>query len=188
LKRFCGQKTSFDFKAEISDSQAIDKITSMMAAFINVNSDRIDNDSIAYLKMNAALTKIFTEPIITALKLEGSPRIQRTCEKNVTNQENCTRGSDWSVRANEIMAGSGVKLIATDNWLGSVPVELPSIENKCSGLRLSECVLNVTSMSALVYSDDESGPSGAIEIRTKLMSRQALLLAFTGIKFEFNVS
>jgi hypothetical protein len=37
-----------------------------------------------------------------------------------------------------------------------------------------------------VYSTDEFGPNAALEVRIKLMSRQAVLLAATGTKFDFN--
>lgn len=58
----------------------------------------------------------------------------------------------------------------------------PAIHNKCS----SNCTLNITTVSQLVYSDSESGPNAALEIKIKLMSRQAILLSATGKTFDFN--
>lgn len=67
------------------------------------------------------------------------------------------------------------------------PIEFPAIHNNCSD-DPSSCILNVTTVSQFVYStDDNMGPRGALEIRAKLMSRQAVLLAATGTKYNFNV-
>ena len=49
----------------------------------------------------------------------------------------------------------------------------------------------MTTVSQFVYSandEDEIEPRGALEIRSKLMSRQAVLIAATGTKFDHNVN
>jgi len=182
--QFPGLVHTNDFKAEISNSAAVDKVTSLMAAFITTSVVKT-SDQAAFLRSNAALTRAFTAPIIAALELEGSTRIRPICEKNTTSGGECTRGSEWSSTA---MGGAGVEMSVADDWLDTAAVEFASIHNNCSGSVAAGCVLNVTTMSALVYGEGEAGPSGATEIRTKLMSRQALLLAFTGVKYDFNVS
>lgn len=62
----------------------------------------------------------------------------------------------------------------------------PAIHNTCKN-ESTDCIVNITTVSQLVYSmDSESAPNGALEIKMKLMSRQAILLAATGKTFDFN--
>ena len=76
-----------------------------------------------------------------------------------------------------------------------IPDPLPQIHNKCGqNVTNVDCVLNVSTVSELVYTDssqndDESfDPVAATEIKTKLMSRQSIILAATGQKLDFKVT
>ncbi len=69
------------------------------------------------------------------------------------------------------------------------PDPLPEIFNTCN--KPYECTLNISTVSELIYAsnyndDDASKPQAAIEIRSKLKSRQAVLLAATGVMEDFN--
>ena len=133
------------------------------------------------------------EPLLDAFMLEGSYNYNPPCcqTKKGVQKEDCTYGSLWSGRSQQVM-GSNVMISATDRFYPAASIfpedPLPSIHNKCSGGET--CVLNVTTVSELIYSTDSSDdlafyPQGAIEIRTKLMSRQSLMLAATGVKHDF---
>lgn len=92
------------------------------------------------------------------------------------------------------MGTRNVTMTVTDQFFPAaqvIPDPLPIISNKCT--KPYDCVLNATTVTELIYaskqiSDIASDPQGAIEMRTKLSSRQNVLLAATGVKQDFNKS
>ena len=65
-----------------------------------------------------------------------------------------------------------------------IPDPLPQIHNKCvQNAADVDCVLNVSTVS-----EESFDPVAATEIKTKLMSRQSIILAATGQKLGFKVT
>lgn len=68
---------------------------------------------------------------------------------------------------------------------------IPAIHSNCINQTASECSLKITTVSQLVYSefdmlDVSLYSTAASEIRTKMISRQSVLLAKTGKVVSFN--
>lgn len=90
------------------------------------------------------------------------------------------------------MGTRNVTMRVTDQFFPAaqlIPDPLPNISNKCT--KPYDCTLNATTVTELIYAskqvaDIASDPQGAIEMRTKLSSRQKVLLAATGVKEDFN--
>ena len=182
-----------DFQPEIDNANARSQLTLLIAAFLRVTLKNESQSDQALLQMYLNSTQVLMQPLLDAFIVEGSYNYNPPCclTRKGVQKEDCTYGSLWSGHSQQVM-GSNVTIIATDRFYPAAKVfpedPLPSIHNKCSGDE--KCVLNVTTVSELIYSTDQSKdlafyPQGAVEIRTKLMSRQSILLAATGVKHDF---
>ena len=73
-----------------------------------------------------------------------------------------------------------------------VPEHFPSLTSNCSNPQL-DCWVNIMTYTENIYSitdklDNGFLPVAAEEARTKMMSRQAVLQAYTGKKYDFNTT
>jgi hypothetical protein len=134
------------------------------------------------------------KPMVEAMKLENSYYIRDACySQTLINQvrPDCSKGSPWiEANAQRIMGGqlpSGVKLSTEDNfhrvWTTN-PVHLPQFNNTCNGE--SSCTLNSVTVTEIINTsldvmDTGMFPIAALEMRCKLMSRQATQKA-AGVK------
>ena len=132
-------------------------------------------------------TTTLVSPIIQALELEGFHHFSPPCSK--TNKDvNCTIGSPWTEEfSQKILGDAQNSLDVADTFFP--PEHLPQVHNSCSNP--SSCILNVTTASEIIYSledglDNGLEPVAGEEIRTKMVSRQSLLFAATGKKYDFN--
>jgi len=132
--------------------------------------------------------------MVEAMKLENSYYIRDACySQTLINQvrPDCSKGSPWvEANAQRIMGGdlpSGVKLSTEDNfhrvWTVN-PVHLPQFNNTCDGS--SSCTLHSVTVTELINTsldvmDTGMFPIAALEMRCKLMSRQATQKA-AGVK------
>eukprot|EP00049_Salpingoeca_infusionum_P019450 m.361921 g.361921 ORF g.361921 m.361921 type:complete len:797 (+) comp19985_c0_seq1:76-2466(+) len=110
--------------------------------------------------------------------------------ESVSNPPGCMCGNAWSEQVSmPHMAGptfnlSQSQIISTDgihNVSDTHPIHLPHVWSKCNGDN-STCVVNVTTVTESTYNPLDAADSGffpesALELRTKLMSRQSMLLA-----------
>ncbi|CDW91318.1 UNKNOWN [Stylonychia lemnae] len=169
-----------DLQAEISEEEAHYQVASAITGFIG---KLIGNSRAA----RVAATSVFDiKPLVEAMKLENSYYIRDACySQTLINQErpDCSKGSPWvQANAQRIMGGdlpSGVKLSGDDNfhrvWTVN-PVHLPQFNNTCDGH--SSCILNSVTVTELINTeldvmDTGMFPIAALEMRCKLMSRQA---------------
>ena len=173
---------SNDLKAEISLEEAHQRISQVIAAFIDAKND--------LLAQKLSESQEFFKPLINSLKMEGSYRLKPPCNDDSTINRNvkfCGHGSEWVNQAHKYMAGfedynlSSVNLITDDNfhkvWT-VIPDPLPSCLNNCTlGV---VCNLLCTSVTQLGYNNFDNLDTGfypisADEMKTKMNSREAIL-------------
>ena len=185
-----------DINPEISNSQARDQITSIISAFMKISLGIETDDDKRTISGFTDSTAELLNPLINAFLMDGHYALNAPCYLD-KNHPNCTVGCQWSAHSQAVMgSNSNATVIGSDTFFKAsqvFPDPLPAIHNKCAQ-STGDCVLNVTTISELVYGDtdtqaDESfDPVTASEIKTKLMSRQSILLAATGKKVDFKVS
>jgi len=173
-----------DIQPEISTADAHSQAASIIAAFMDVAMDvptKADTTLLGeYLK---STVEIF-DPIIEALELEAF--FIPPCY-DVNKGENCSVSCPWTSVSQQIMASSNVTLVSKDDFehVWVLPPHLPTIYNKCS--EPFACTINSTTVSETIYTITDSfdvalQPTSATEIKTKLKSRQSLLIAASGGK------
>lgn len=185
-----------DLKPEISEEEAHQKITSIIAAFIDENSNT--------LQQTIMDTAQFLQPFIDSLILEGSYHLNSPCYDKVLvnrNVKDCSHGSPWLSYAQNVMSGfsdyniKNVNLITDDNfhrvWEIN-PVHLPTCNTTCSNNSGTPCDLYCITVTELNYeiSDDlDTGfyPTTAYEIKSKINSRQRIL-EHTNLKLDFHIT
>lgn len=170
-----------DFKSEISDTDARDQVTSIISSLMN-------NVFMKNLKDYENSSKELLQPLVNAFLLEGSYNYKSPCY--LTKQTDCLYGSKWSETSQKIMGTAN--MTSKDQFFSAssvFPDPLPSIENNCQ--TPNECQLKLNTVTELKYTSNQnndvgSDPQGAIEMKSKLMSRQAVVKAATGVKIDFN--
>ena len=139
------------------------------------------------LNSTLEVTKGLSDPLIEGFKQEGSYHFNTPCYQLENPEDSdCTQGSFWSEFSQRMMGTLNVSMQVTDSFHPVYqvnPVHLPAIHNKCS--TSNSCTLNVTTVSEPIYSTLDSqdislNACGASEIKTKMMSRQSIILAATG--------
>lgn len=135
------------------------------------------------------LLRLFSN-LTQLLFFKGSYNFKLPCY--LTSDSDCTYGCPWTSHSMQTIATPNVSIQSFDEFFPAAqvfPDPLPSIKNKC--ISSQTCTLNISTVSELIYSskqtdDDPFQPQGAKEIRSKLKSRQAVLLAATGVKHDFS--
>ena len=135
------------------------------------------------------VTMRIVNPIIDAFNMEGYYHFKPPCSLDSRlSPPNCTQGSNWTPIAQSIMGlGYATHLVSSDTFQSSD--HFASLNNNCS--TGTPCVLNISTITGNIYSnldnfDTGLQPVAAIEARTKMISRQAILEAFYLKPFDFN--
>ena len=185
-----------DIQPEISDSQAIDQTTSVLTSFMKISLNIETESDKNLIALNTVNTLNLVNPLIQAFLMDGDYHINSPCYLDKDNK-NCTYGCPWSSTSQQVMGlNSNASIIDVDRFFKATqvfPDPLPEIHNKCKQ-NDQDCVLNITTISELVYVDNNKGddesfdPVAATDIKTKLMSRQSVILAATGKKLDFKTT
>lgn len=182
-----------DLKPEISNDAAHEIVAGYISDFIRVRM----GDKTGMMPLVDALhyTGTFFAPIIAAFEMEGYYRFKPPCNSNPPSLA-CTKGSPWSERAQEIMGGLTVARLNDSDAFHPVwqinPVHLPHVNSNCTA-PTSTCTLLINTVTQNVYEigiDLDTGfiQSSAHEMRVKLKSRQAVMLAAGHKNVSFNES
>ena len=103
-----------DLNAEISDSDALDNVTTITIAFMKSSLCEYFGDCInqrSYLSQRAAKNVDLISPILTSFKIEGFLYMYPPCnEFPHLSPPNCLLGSPWSEHAQNIMGTLNEKL------------------------------------------------------------------------------
>ena len=169
-----------DLKPEIEESVAHEKIGKSMVNFIanvlgNKQSEDLTEESAELL-----------QPLIDAMFMEGSESLKPPCytsELVSPEDPTCMARSGWVPEAQRIMGGDlseNISVHTTDNFhrvYSVTPVHLPTIKNTCDGTE--KCTLDTITVSMNFYNpldtfDTGLQPIGSVEMKAKLMSRQAM--------------
>ncbi len=180
-----------DIQAEISDSDARDKITSLLVSFMKISMNQADSTDKALIQAQLTYTSSILGPLVDALTLEGYYYFLPPCYKTSDNKS-CTMGTKWSQTSQQIMGSLNYTIQSTDLFFPAdqiIPDPLPRILNNCYKPPVANCILDTETVSEAVYDngntyDVSSGPIAATEIKSKLSSRQSILFAATGIFFK----
>jgi hypothetical protein len=180
-----------DIKAEVSNEQARDSITDVTVAFMHwVHGGCVESKQV--LDKYRSFTQDILQPLVDALNQEGFYHFTPPCSQNSKlKPPQCLLSSPWTTNVSQLTMSSleQANLLVVDSMRSVVGVHFPSINNQCGPG--APCVLNVSTITQNVYSlidrfDVGLKPIAASELRTKMMSRQSLMEAFTGKKFNFN--
>lgn len=180
-----------DLRPEMSDTDAHEVIATFISAFISVHM----GDKIGMMPLVDAshATSVFFTPIIAAYEMEGSYALKPPCNSKPPGPA-CAIGSHWSEHAQQIMGG------LTTAWLNDTdsfhpvwqinPVHLPHVRTNCSS-PTSSCHIKTVTVTQNVYDpidklDTGFVPTSASEMRVKLKSRQAVMVAAGYKNITFN--
>ena len=173
-----------DTPSEIGETVAHQQLAILICDYINMRLDKqIMTPLLAY---NLNQTKLFSQPYLNALQLEGSYHILPPCYNKTKNK--CQMGSPWSSYVQKIMSGLNdtIQLNISDQYdVFDQPSEhFPQLDNNCSSTQ-NNCILYIHTITENVY-DPQELHSAAEEMRVKMISRQALLEAADGKQHDFN--
>lgn len=181
-----------DIQSEINETIAHQQLALRACDYINMLLT--NQTTTPMLEYNLNQTKLFSQPFLEASNLEGSYHFLPPCY-NKTNDP-CQIGSTWSAYAQKIMSGlnDSVQVNVSDEFhiVYQLPEHFAHLDNNCSGIKpLNSCILNIHTVTQNVYDlydnvDTGETPSGAQEMRTKLISRQVLLQAADGEHHDFS--
>jgi len=137
-------------------------------------------------------TSSLLNPIVEAFTMEGNYHMFTPCYKSKDNSTPCVRGSPWTQRALEIMATPNASVVTNNEFrpVQNLPPHLPFIYNNCTVPYA--CTLNISTVTDNIYDfvgeqfDTALQPVAAAEMRTKLSSRQNILLRSSGKLFDFD--
>jgi len=158
-----------------------------------------DNDK-TLIQNQLNQTSDLLNPLIEAFKLEGYYNLLAPCYKVKNKTLPCSIGCPWSSVSQRVMGQGFLDTEFTSNGEDLffpahqiIPDPLPEIHNNCYNPSTDSCHLNISTVSEAVYSTSESvdnslQPIAATEIKSKLMSRQSIVRAVTGIKYDFTAT
>jgi hypothetical protein len=179
-----------DIQPETSNENARDNVTSIVNSFMQNALNRASSNDVQIIETFLRNTQQLVTPLIKAFQLEGFYHFIPPCYEEKNNQ-NCSESSIWTTEFSQKVLGNISKIVVTDQFfiVDKPPEHFPKVNNNC--VNQPTCVLNVTTVSQNVYSfedrlDNGLEPVAAKEIKTKLVSRQAILYAITGKKYDFN--
>ena len=181
-----------DIPSEINETIAHVQLALRMCDYIGM---RLNNQtSTPMLEDNLKQTKLFAEPYLDALNLEGFYHFLPPCD-NLAN-DRCQLGSTWSAFGQKIMSGLNdtFHLNITDEFhvVYKVPEHFAHLDNNCSMQpSTSQCTLNIHTVTQNIYDitdrfDSGGSPTSATEMRVKMISRQVLFQAADGQPHDFN--
>jgi hypothetical protein len=177
-----------DIQAEISDSEARDKLTSLLNSFIRMTTQQSDGNDKSLIQSQLDYTAELLNPLIEGFLLEGNYHFNPPCYQY--NTTGCSKSCPWMQTALEIMATPQVKVrdINIFRPVQNLPPSLPAIANNCSVPY--DCILNCSTIVDNIYDSGESfdtslQPIAAGEMRAKFSSRQNLLYFSSGKLLDF---
>ena len=177
-----------DIQAEISDSEARDKLTSLLNSFIRMTTQQSDDNDKSLIQSQLDYTAELLNPLIEGFLLEGNYHFNPPCYQY--NTTGCSKSCPWMQTALEIMATPQVKVrdINIFRPVQNLPPSLPAIANNCSVPY--DCILNCSTIVDNIYDSGESfdtslQPIAAGEMRAKFSSRQNLLYFSSGKLLDF---
>jgi hypothetical protein len=181
-----------DIQSEINETIAHQQLSIRICDYINM---LLNNQTMTpMLEYNLNQTKIFAQPYLNALNLEGSYHLLPPCY-NKTNDK-CQIGCSWSTYGQNIMSGLNdtVQLNISDEFhiVYKPPEHFPHLDNNCSSIKpLNNCILNLHTVTQNIYDSTDDIDSGfthssAEEMRVKMISRQDILQAADGKQHDFN--
>lgn len=191
-----------DLQPEVSYAEAHTEIAETIALFLEAQINK-NSTAAAALAMKSADTGAIVEPITLSQKQEAFQYLTPTCnsdfplpascpayprypsgQKSGSNPGVCACGTPWSATAQGLLGPntSTYSVDATDAVHGVSdinPIHLPHIWNNCSA---PPCRLNITTVTypsypTLTFLDTGFSYISADELRVKLVSRQAMLMA-----------
>lgn len=187
-----------DLKAEISDSEAHDAASTVIADFM----DRIANLPGAGQQVDNAVhqTGTFLQPLVDAYLLEGSKHFNAPAQIGGTSEDQCVKGgcptsSGWTPKAQAIIAN----VDESDTYVANIsnmyvnckstpPKEvfhLPSVSNTTRSAE-GKVVLSITTYSQGQWEKLDAADTGytytsATELGTKMLSRQCTMIKGEGL-------
>jgi hypothetical protein len=181
-----------DIQSEINETIAHEQLSLRMCDYINM---RLNNQTMtSMLEYNLNQTKLFSQPYLNALNLEGFYHFLPPCDNKIN--DNCQLGSQWSAYGQNVMSGLNdtVQLNISDQFhvVYKLPEHFAHLDNNCSTIKpLSNCTLNIHTVTQNIYDFNDGTDTGethtsAEEMRVKMISRQVLLQAADGKKYDFN--
>lgn len=182
-----------DLKAEISESQAHEKVASLVASFLENRIIPSEKTAKSLLQASSRAESLL-RPIVKSMELEGSYHLKKTCaDSSLKKGEDCWKGSPWAEFALHWFAGDAGPRIESRNEFHEVwrifPFFHPKIENTC-GLSDNKCKLKVKSIAQATYEtisklDTGFNSNSATDIRIKFKSRQAMFSALGNKELRF---
>eukprot|EP00347_Sterkiella_histriomuscorum_P010783 403374937 len=184
-----------DLVGEIEQSEGHKQVASAIIGFMG---KIMKASKAASLKATAEFD---LKPIVDSMKLENSVYLKEPCySQTLINivRPDCSKGSPWVEMNGQVIMGgdlpSGVKISTEDNfhrvWTTN-PVHLPQFNNTCDGH--SSCTINSVTVTELINTsldvmDTGMFPIAALEMRTKLMSRQSAQQTAGNAKADFHTT
>eukprot|EP01013_Petalomonas_cantuscygni_P016970 TRINITY_DN34058_c0_g1_i1.p1 TRINITY_DN34058_c0_g1~~TRINITY_DN34058_c0_g1_i1.p1 ORF type:complete len:559 (+),score=92.83 TRINITY_DN34058_c0_g1_i1:109-1785(+) len=186
-----------DLKPEVTYAAAHAAVAAVVAPWVRLQLGTPAPQDAAVLAASHESTAAFFAPILDALRLEGFYHFIPPCYcqqagighivyEPCPRQPSCNAGNPWTEATSQaVMAGtlpSGVTLSSRDSFrpVDSVdPIHLPKVFNTCDNHSAPACTLHAATVSQNVYAwldafDTGESQVSAIEIRTKLVSRQQI--------------
>lgn len=199
-------KTTFmhewrDLQAEITKEESMREVASVVAQFISYHDNGNQNAAHA-LRGKIEHTFEYLQPLIEAMKLEGSYHLEKPCYLcDLDEEEPCRGGSAWTARAQDTLipvgtgctkemgphdSENGGSQVTHDElfqswWFNPFPdppLHLPLITEVQKGN------INMKTVSELVYETPDASlfdagffSNTALEIRAKMNSQQSILHA-----------
>lgn len=183
-----------DLKPEISIDDAHEILAGFISSFVAVHMGDTRIGMMSIVDASHA-TSVFFNPIIAAYKMEGFYSFKPPCNSNPPSPA-CTIGNPWSENAQNIMGGLKTASLKDTDAFHPVyqinPVHLPHVNSNCTA-PTSSCVIQTNTVTQNVYETLDSLDTGFIstsanEMRVKLKSRQAVMLAAGYKNVDFNTS
>ena len=173
-----------DIAPEIELSEAQNRTTSLITAFMRSTLNQATDSDTRLINDYMQSTQALVLPILSGFDLEGFYDLKPPCYNQT--RDDCNQGSRWTqVSQNQMSSIDPRYLNITDTFrpAAQIPEHFPSIKAKnCPG---ENCLLKISTYTENVY-DNVMVSIAAREMRTKMISHQAVLEAFTGKKFDFN--
>ena len=142
-----------DLKPEIDDQTARNQITSIISSFMSVSLNAGTDQDKNLLNQYYDSSSRLLDPILDALAMEGSYKLNPPCYLNET-VVGCTLGSKWTeLYSQPIMGSPNASILNVDVFhpvYQTNPVHLPKIFNSCANQPAS-CVLNMTTVVNKCY-------------------------------------
>ena len=185
-----------DLKPLVTYEQAHAMIAKTTVAFLKLHLGG-DSSGLPFLQQQLAATGTFSGPLITAYLAEGSTHYKPVCYKQTpgcvdgcpyTPTPNCSVNATWVATAQQALGGFSAQAVRLDVedefrpvWQAT-PDLVPSVSGSCSSPTSPGCALTVhtyndITLNLLSALDTGFYPTSAVEIRAKLVSRQALQAA-----------